>query len=537
MSAHITKTIGSASRPARVAALSLCALSLALGCGEAATVDVQSPADKGGTTGAKPGPAPDEKKTPIKATNDASGDPLGAKPSLSPPKAFAPPAPEVFQAPGGATVWLAERHSLPVVSVTIGIPKGSAADPGGKAGLAYITASMLDEGAGARGAVEISSAMNDLGATLSIGVTQDGSYASLTVLKKNFAQAFAILGDVVARPRFDAKEWKRVSELWRNGLVKRADEPEDVARVVWTAASYGPDSPYGHPSEGLLRGAAAIDLPDVKAFYASVWRPDQASIAIAGDVSKAEVTQAIAAALGEWKKPAEAASAPIAPDGPAPKWTPPRLVMVDRPDAPQSVIAAVRAGVSAASPAAPLLDLVNTALGGSFTSRLNQNLREDHGWSYGARSAFTEARGRGVFVARAAVHTEQTGPALRELYKELAKMAEAGLTPDELTKVLAQDRADLVQSYEAVQSISARLGRLAMLGLPPTFDAQASRARQAATQKQLADLAGAVDPKVATIVVVGPRAQVEPQLKPLNLGEPEMWDPEGNRIGAGAAGK
>jgi predicted Zn-dependent peptidase len=506
----------------------------AVGCGEAATVEVNSPGAKSSTESAKATAGGDAAS---KGKGGAAGDAIGSKPALVAPKSFTPQAPEVFKAAGGTTVWLAERHTLPVVSVMIAIPKGSAADPPRKPGLAYITADMLDEGAGSRGAVEISSAINDLGASIHVDVSTDGSYATLTVLKKNFDQAFAILGDIIARPRFDPKEWKRVSDLWRSGLVKRADDPADVSRVVSAAASYGPDSPYGHPPEGLLRGARAIDLPDVKAFYASVWRPDQATIAIAGDISKAEATKAIDAALGGWKAPAEPASAPITPEGPAPKWTPPRLVIVDRPEAPQSVIAAVRAGVSASSPSAPLLELINTALGGSFTSRLNQNLREDHGWSYGARSAFTETRGRGVFVARAAVHTEATGPALKELYNELAKMAASGLTQDELVKVLAQDRGELVQAYEAVQSVASRLGRLAMLGLPPTFDAQASRARQQATMKELAELARAVDPKVATIVVVGPKAQVAPQLKPMNLGEAEMWDPEGNRIGAGAAGK
>lgn len=508
----------------RMAALGLAfGVSLAIGCGEASTVPVKTPETS------KPTP------TPAKTAEKAPEGWLGGKPSLGAPMPFAPPAPEVFKAAGGSTVWLSERHTLPIVSVMIAIPKGSAADPPGKPGLAFITANMLDEGAGSRGAVEVSSAINDLGASIHVDVTADGSYAVLTVLKKNFDRAFAILGDIVARPRFDSNEWKRVSDLWRSGLVKRADDPEDVSVVVSAAASYGPKSPYGHPPEGLLRGAKAISLTDVKTFYSSIWRPDQATIVIAGDISKAEATQAISSALGGWKAPAKPATPPVAPEGPAEKWSPPRLVIVDRPDAPQAVIAAVRSGVSASSPPAPLLELINTALGGTFTSRLNQNLREDHGWTYGARSAFTETRGRGVFVARAAVHTEATGAALKELYNELAKMASAGLTEDELVKVLAQDRSELVQAYEAVGSVAVRLGRLAMLGLPPTFDAEASRKRQAATLKQLAELSEAVDPKVATIVVVGPRAQVEPQLKPLGLGEPEIWDPEGNRIATDAA--
>jgi predicted Zn-dependent peptidase len=461
-------------------------------------------------------------------------DPL-AKPALGPPKSFTPAAPEVLKAAGGMTVWLAERHSLPLVAVTISIPKGSAADPTDKPGLAHITADMLDEGAGKLGAVELSSAINDLGASLDIGVAADGSYASLVVLKKNFDQAFGLLADIVARPRFEPKEWKRVSDLWRGALQKRADDPAAVSRVVSAAAHYGPGSPYAHPADGLLRGALAINLPDVKAFYAATWRPDQATIVIAGDVTKDEATKAIEAALGGWKAPAEPASKAPAPEGPSAKWKPPRLVLVDRPEAPQAVIAVVRDGVSASSPSAPLLDLINTALGGSFTSRINQSLREEHGWSYGARSTFSETRGQGVFTARAAVHTEVTGLALKELLAQLTKMAASGLTADEHKKVLAQDRGDLVQAYESVGGVSARLGRLAMLGLAPTFDAQASRARQQAALKDLAELARAVDPKGGTIVVVGPRAQVAPQLAPIGLGEPELWDAEGARIGAAPA--
>lgn len=205
-------------------------------------------------------------------------------------------------------------------------------------------------------------------------------------------------------------------------------------------------------------------------------------------------------------------------------------MLVDRPEAPQSVIAVVRQGVAAGDPRMPLLQLINTALGGSFTSRLNQNLREDHGWSYGAGSAFTQNRGPGAFVAQAAVVREQTGPALKEMLAELSKMAQAGLTQDELAKVQAQDRADLVASYETVSRASLRLGMLSLLGLPPTFDATASQARQQATLPRLAELADAVDPKTATLVVVGPRQEVLPQLQAIGLGEPELWDVEGRPI-------
>lgn len=497
--------------------------------GAAVTIGCEPPATRPPAVQAEKGPQP------VASAAPAPVDVLGAKPELPQPRAFTPPAPVVLEGPHGMKVWLLERHALPLVSVTIAVPSGAADDPKGAAGLAYVTADMLDEGAGRRSAVELSSAVNDLGATLDVSARADGSLATVSVLKKNFAPAFSILADVVARPRFEPKEWKRVSELWQNGLKKRADDPAQVSRVVSTAALFGPGTPYGHPVDGSISDAASIGLPAVKAFHASAWRPDRAVVVIAGDITRDEATEAISRELGGWAAPAgakaavKAASSPPAAS-PAPSWKSPRLVLVDRPGAPQAAIAVVRTGFAANDPRLTLLQLVNGALGGSFTSRLNQNLREDHGWTYGAASAFSESRQAGSFKARAAVVTESTGPALKEMLAELAKMADSGLTQDEFAKVLAQDRASLVETYETVSHTSQRLGTLALLGLPPTFDADASLSRQKATLPGLAELARAVDSKGATVVVVGPRQEVLPQLQAIGLGEPELWDAEGQPI-------
>jgi predicted Zn-dependent peptidase len=467
----------------------------------------------------------------------AAPDPLGAKPTLAPPKAYDPPAPQVFTAANGMTVWLLERRALPLVSVSLAIPTGSAADPAGEQGLSWITANMLDEGAGARSAVQISTAIDDLGGSLGTGASADGSFANLSVLKKNFGAAFKIFSDVVARPRLDAKEWKRVSDLWKNDLKKRASDADDVSRVAATAVLFGSDAPYGHPADGRTATAAKISLAMVKSFYSSAWRPDQATLVVAGDITKDEVLAAIAdGALGSWKAPKTPKLTPIVPP-PPPAATALRVVLIDRPaDAAQAVLVVVRDGVAASDPKAPLLGLVNTALGGSFTSRLNQNLREEHGWTYGAGSRFGETRGVGSFAARASVVTEATGPALEQMLLELNKMATSGLSDDEVAKVLAQDRADLVQNYEGVGGIASRLAKLSMLGLPPDFDTTASRAAQQATRARLAELATAVDPKATTILVVGPRAAVLPQLAKIKLPNgqplpaPESWDAEGYPI-------
>jgi predicted Zn-dependent peptidase len=464
-------------------------------------------------------------KAPAKAA-EVPASPLDDKPALATPKTFEPPAPEVWKLPSGLTVWLVERHALPLVAATLVVPAGSSADPPDVPGLAHLTADLLDEGAGTRSAVELSSALQDLGAALSTSNTADGSFVRISVLKKNLAPALALFGDVVARPRFDAKEHKRVASLWANDLTKRADDPMSVTRVVWTAALYGSGSSYGHPADGLTRGVKGATLPAVKRFYGEHYRPDRAVLVVAGDVTRKEVTDLATSSLAGWSAKGSGAAAPPEP-GPAPESARPRLVLVDRPDAPQSVIAVVRDGVAARHKDAPPLDLVNTALGGSFTSRLNQNLREDHGWTYGARSGFTEVRGQGAFLAMAAVQTEVTIPALREMLRELELMAAKGMSDDEVAKVRAQDRAALVQTYEAVDDTAERLAKLASLGLSPSFDVEASRARQAATKAQLDALARAhVGPAKATVVVVGPRDKLA-ELASLGLGEPAIWSAEG----------
>jgi zinc protease len=457
-------------------------------------------------------------------------DSIDNRPALPSAKVFEPPVPEVVKLPNGMTLWLLERHTLPLVAVSIAVPVGSADDPSGKEGLAWITSDMLDEGAGTRSAIEVSTALQDLGVSLRTQATLDGSMLSLTVLKKNFSQAFGILADVVARPRFDEKEWKRVSDLWKNSLLKRADDPSGVARIIGQIATFGRAHPYGHPTDGFVSSAKNIDLQSVKGFYTTHYRPEKLVLSVAGDITKAEIASAVDDAFGSWKPAAasaEPAAAAVAGD---PLWKRPALVLVDRPEAPQSVIAVLREGIRLQDPEAPLYDLVNTALGGSFTSRLNQNLREDHGWTYGAGSAFTETKLGGAFLARAAVETKHTGPALDEMVKELRNMAADGLTADELSKVRAQDRSDLVQAYESAGGIAGRYSMLATLGLSPGYDAAASRTRQSAVIESLKKIAKAVDPSKGTIVVVGPRKEVGPVLA--KWGEPEIWDTEGNPVKA-----
>jgi predicted Zn-dependent peptidase len=206
-------------------------------------------------------------------------------------------------------------------------------------------------------------------------------------------------------------------------------------------------------------------------------------------------------------------------------------VLVDRPNAPQSVVAVVRGGPAASSPDVPALGRVNDAIGGSFGSRLNQDLREKQGFTYGARTRFAVSRGPGVVVASADVVTDKTGEALAAMVADLRQFAAGGLTDDEVERSRSQGRATLVDAYESVDGIAGVLAADASLGLGPDYEARASRARDEAGKSQLDALARRwFDPADAVLVVVGARARVQPLLDRAGLPPPELRDAQGNPL-------
>jgi zinc protease len=292
---------------------------------------------------------------------------------------------------------------------------------------------------------------------------------------------------------------------------------------------FGPDHPYGHAWDGAPQSAKAVTLEDVKRFYATAWRPDHATLVCAGDLTVQELTPLMNAAFGSWKAPGRPVPDPVVP--PAPKGPWPRLVLVDRAEAPQAVIAVVKPGIAASSAETPALWRVNDAIGGSFTSRLNQDLREAHGYTYGARSRYSVSRGPGQVVSWANVVTDKTGDALAAMLADLRQFAEGGLLPDEVLRTRSQARADLVGVYESVQAIAGHLAGDASLGLAPDYEAKASEARDAADKPLLDRLAKQFyDPSDGIIVVVGPRGRVQPMIDKIGLPPAELRDAEGNVV-------
>jgi zinc protease len=482
----------------------------------------------GAMTPAAP-PTPAASATPPPPAVVMPADPLGPRPEVAPTPAFTPPAAVELSSKNGMRVWLLERHALPIVSCDLTVPAGASSDPRGKAGLAHVTARMLDEGAGKRGAIELAGALGDIGARLTTDANADASFVSVTVLKHNLAAALAIFSDVVTRPRFEPAEFKRVKDLWYNELLEREKDPDATARVVYRAVLFGPDHPYGHPWDGTPTSAKAITLSDVKRAYAVGWRPDRATLVCAGDITQPEIAAAVDTSFGSWVAPAGSPPPIVVPAAAAGPW--PKLVLVDRADAPQAVIAALGPGIAASDPDAPALWRVNDAIGGSFTSRLNQDLREQRGYTYGARSRYAVSRGPGQLVSWANVVTEKTGEALAALVEDLGAFAKTGMTDDEVQRTRSQARGELVGAYESVESIAGHLAMDASLGLGPDWQVKYSEKRDLADKAQLDALARRFyDPTSAILVVVGPSSKVRPMIEKLGLPSPELRDAEGNRL-------
>jgi predicted Zn-dependent peptidase len=399
------------------------------------------------------------------------------------------------------------------VSLDVILRAGSAADPKGKEGLAALTAAMLDEGAGARSALEIADEIDYLGAELRIEAEREYSAISLDTLRRNLAPALDILADVVLRPRFEEAEWQRVKGLWLGDLAQRREEPVQVARVVGDRAFYGEDHPYGHPTTGYTSSVEGIDLQQVKDFYRRHVRPDIAAVICAGDVSAAELKSELEKRLGSWKAEGPAPALPEARPA-APPAGGPRLVVVDKPRAPQTVIRIQLPAPDPFAPARPSLQLANLIFGGTFTSRLQMNLREKHKFTYGAQSALSPRLGASYAAAQSSVHAQKTVPALVEFQREFRRIATGELAPEEVEKAHASLRTDIIETLEDLDGTIAFYLASAVGGKKPDERLDFYlRAKAAGSEAIAAACRATYAWDRALVVLVGDRALIEKQLE------------------------
>lgn len=430
------------------------------------------------------------------------------------PDVALPPA-QRFTLPNGLRVVLLEKRDLPLIQMNVLVGAGTARDPADRSGLASLTAAMLDEGAAGRSALDIADGFEMLGARFSVGAGTHNASLSLRAPTPRFADALRLAADVLLRPDFPQVELDRLRIERITALIRRHDEPNAIAAALAETQLFGMAHPYGRGGMGSAESLRAITTDDLRDFYRAWYNAGNATVILVGDVDAASARRLVEEAFGGWERGSAARE-----QVPAARQVEGRTIwIVDKPGSAQSVIRLGRIGVPRSTPDYYALEVMNTILGGSFTSRLNQNLREDKGYTYGASSGFGYALAAGPWTAGAAVQTHSTGPALAEFMKELRRMHEP--IPDE---EIDRARNFLAMRYPAgfqsVAGIAGRLADIVQYDLPPDYFGRyvdnilaVRRADVERVAKQY------IDPDNLAIFIVGDRSVIEAQVRELGLGD------------------
>ena len=437
-------------------------------------------------------------------------------PQPGPPPPLTLPAIQKLQLGNGLPVWIVELHKVPVVQVNLLVSSGTADDPAGKFGVANLTAAMLTEGAGARSSLEIADAVDYLGADLGAGSGIDSSGVRLHVPVARLADALPIMADIAERPTFPKDELERLRRERLTSILQARDDPPTIASMTFSRVLFGATHRYGTPMFGTAEAVKAMTTGDLRAFYASAYRPDNATLLVVGDVTRAAVAPLLEKNFGSWKPQTGAKSSQKLPNVDAPAVR--QIYVVDKPDAPQSQIRIGWIGVPRSTPDYFPIQVMNTILGGSFSSRLNMNLREEHGYTYGAGSSFDMRASGGLFVASAGVQTDKTADALKEFFKELGNIRQA-VPADELARAKNYVALRYPSAFETTGDVSRRLEDAIVYRLPDDYFSRYVQNIQAVTAAEVQRVAQKyVQPDKFAVVVVGDRSKIEAPIRALNLG-------------------
>ena len=436
------------------------------------------------------------------------------------------PSPTSFQLPNGLTVLVNERPGLPIVSAAFVLRTGSGANPSDKPGLANFTAAMLDEGTASRSALQIADQVAQLGASLSTASTMDASQISAGSLRRNFPALLDLMADVARRPSFPAEEIERQRASRLASLVQQRENPSAVASAAMAAVLYGSAHPYGYTELGTEASNKAMSRDDMQAFWKQNFVPNNAALIVSGQITAADARALVEKTFGDWEKGASAGSTPGTTATPA--TTPARLVIVDKPGAPQTQVRVTSIGAPRATPDYEALRVMNETLGGLFSSRINLNLREQHGYTYGASSQFVFRQGAGPFVVASGVRTDVTAPAVSEIFKELRRIRDTAMTPEELT--LAKDSLvrSLPAEFETSNRVTGTTANIYIYDLGLDYFAKSPARLSAITAEQAKAAAEKyIVPEALITVAVGDRAKIGPELQKLKLGALELRGADG----------
>jgi len=450
------------------------------------------------------------------------------RPAAGTPSEVKVPTPESFQLANGLTVLLHERKGIPVVSSQLVFRSGSGQNPSGKPGLAAFAVDMLDEGTATRSSVQFADEMAQIGASFDISSRRDFSIVSLTSMSSKFPAGMELIADAILNPAFPAEEIERVRKSRLASLVQIKEDPDEVANRIAVLAINGPNDPFGQPALGTEASVTALKQGELKGFWSEHMKPNNAGLIVSGDIGKEQLRTLLDKVFANWQ------SAPAAPPiKPVALTSSARVIIVDKPGAPQTQLRLALPGVPRSTPEYESIEAMNGIFGGNFSSRINLNLREDKGYTYGAFSSFSFLRGRGFFMAYAPVRSDVTGAALREIFREIGRMTETPVSADELRLAKKALLAQLPSSLETNGGTASLLAELYQYDLPLDYYTGFSTKVFGVTETAVQDAAKKyLLAKAAIVVAVGDRAKIEPELRKLNLGQIEFQDAEGNAVTA-----
>ena len=442
-------------------------------------------------------------------------------PDRSHPPQPGPPAPlnlpkiQKQKLANGLPVWIVELHEVPVAQVNLVVLSGTANDPPGKYGIASLAAVMLEEGAGSRTALEVADAVDYLGADLGAATTSDLTAVRLHVPVARLADALPIMADVALRPTFPKDELERQRAQRLTSLLQGRDDPPTISSVAFSRILYGKGHRYGTPQMGTAENIKTFTADDLRGFYTSAFRPENAILLAVGDITADKAMPLFEKSFGSWKGSGAAAPEKLPPTDEPPAR---QVYLVDKPGAAQSQIRIGRVGVPRSTADFFPIQVMNTILGGSFTSRLNNNLREVHGYTYGASSTFDMRAAAGPFYAAAGVQTDKTSDALKEFFNELNAILKP-VPAEELARAKNYVALRYPSAFETTGDISRRLEDALVYKLPDDYFAKYVQNIQAVTAADVQRVAQKyIRPDHLAVVIVGDLKAIEPGIRAMNLG-------------------
>ncbi|MCB9266810.1 MAG: insulinase family protein [Lewinellaceae bacterium] len=431
-------------------------------------------------------------------------------PEMEKPKALQLPEVQQFKLDNGLPVYLVEQNELPLVQFVLASRAGSVYEPSDKLGLAEMVADMMDEGAGERNALELSEEIDFLGISLNTYANREELGLRLFTPTSKLEKGLELFSDVLLRPRFEAEELERKRTEALVALAQAHDEPQAVAMRAFQELIFGEEHPYGRSESGTEASLKSLSVQDLKDFHREFITPANSFLVVVGDIGKSALRQKLSKALSGW----EGGKLKSREVPPPPKPADFSIYFIDKPGAAQSVLRFGEPGTSRLTADEYPITVMNTILGASFTSRLNQNIREEHGYAYGARSVFWQPRYQGFFMAYADVQSEVTGPAIREFLKELNGIREVSET--DVEKARNYLALGFPGEFQNVESIAANLSDVIFYGLPQDYLNQHTAKLLAVSKEQVEEAARKyIDPKNMILVVVGDRSLVGEEVEAL----------------------